>query len=415
MRAPVDCSGTVNTPRPARRATLRAVSRAPGLAALALWAAGCGSGAAGPDGHFYDGEGPDLDAAGYAFSGPPVTLPSAPPQIATQGGPTYPDATVISVSWRGDPNAPAVDRFLQRWVGSALYLRTLREYGVQSARFGGAYQLATPPCTAPCAVPYDPSTGADGVVDLIHRAVRAGELPAPSPRVVYHVTLPPGITALGGCDLQYAYHNWTSDLGGYAYAVNYVCATDELSDVDVLTINASHEVAEVVTDPLVGGSTAFALRWDSNGGGEVCDYCGWWYVTDGGFKIQRVWSNEAAAAGFDPCVPYGPGFPSNGTFGVAPTSASPVHVRPGGSAALEIRAYASGGYAGPLQVSARATVQGVTVTPDREVTLAPGASATFTVSADGTAAAGESAVELYAYPPPHVTFYSVWPVHLVVP
>ncbi|MBS2016296.1 MAG: hypothetical protein JST00_25660 [Deltaproteobacteria bacterium] len=86
-----------------------------------------------------------------------------------------------------------------------------------------------------------------------------------------------------------------------------------------LTGTASHEVLESTTNPFpaergfafAGGSTISGFGF---AGLEPVDPCGLvnasahWTV-EGGFVLQRAWSNRAAAAGADPCVPSRPGMP----------------------------------------------------------------------------------------------------------
>ncbi len=54
---------------------------------------------------------------------------------------------------------------------------------------------------------------------------------------------------------------------------------------DSMTIIASHEVAEAITDPLGTG-------WYDGSGNEVGDRCSWQSYTFGPFTLQKVWSNS---------------------------------------------------------------------------------------------------------------------------
>jgi len=88
-----------------------------------------------------------------------------------------------------------------------------------------------------------------------------------------------------------------------------------LSGIDAVTAPISHEIVEAATDPF--GPTKPA--WDTPdaphaflpllvGGPEVADYCypfeaSYYVASDIGHAVARSWSNAAAAAGHDPCVP----------------------------------------------------------------------------------------------------------------
>ena len=90
-----------------------------------------------------------------------------------------------------------------------------------------------------------------------------------------------------------------------------------LATIDEVTVAASHEIIEMATDPMPQSAPAFSgpdvdhLVWGNvSGGDEVGDLCNY---AEGptsidvrrvdGFMVQRTWSNAAAEANRDPCVP----------------------------------------------------------------------------------------------------------------
>ncbi|CAN5903841.1 hypothetical protein BH11MYX4_BH11MYX4_33010 [soil metagenome] len=95
--------------------------------------------------------------------------------------------------------------------------------------------------------------------------------------------------------------------------------------LDAITKATSHELVEAVTDPFYYTKPAYAsadpdhAAWTLATVGEVGDMCelepqdG---VRLGSFLVQRSWSNAAAAAGHDPCVPAvaGPYFTASPTL-----------------------------------------------------------------------------------------------------
>jgi hypothetical protein len=101
-----------------------------------------------------------------------------------------------------------------------------------------------------------------------------------------------------------------------AYAVVPRCANfGGLMGIDAVTGGESHELVEAATDPFPNASPAWAqvdethLYWElALGGGEVGDMCAqdpeaFTQFSELPYVVQRIWSNKAALAGKDPCVP----------------------------------------------------------------------------------------------------------------
>lgn len=144
---------------------------------------------------------------------------------------------------------------------------------------------------------------------------------APRENTIFLVYLPPGVTLGDASVPQYcahdgkiaprAYHQ-TIDLGRpVPYAVLPRCG-----DENELTATASHELLEATTNP-DPAHRGFAFQQGSANMGftaagvEPVDPCGLitmdqHWTTANGFAAQRAWSNRAAAAGHDPCVPSRP-------------------------------------------------------------------------------------------------------------
>jgi hypothetical protein len=101
-----------------------------------------------------------------------------------------------------------------------------------------------------------------------------------------------------------------------AYAVIPQCSNfDGFSGIDAVTAGLSHELIEAATDPYPMDAPAYAgidpqhYYWSFALGGETGDMCAQSLSSFGpsaevgGYVVQRSWSNKAAAAGKDPCVP----------------------------------------------------------------------------------------------------------------
>jgi hypothetical protein len=123
------------------------------------------------------------------------------------------------------------------------------------------------------------------------------------------------------------------------------------SPIETATENASHEIAEAVTNPHVFsdlGLTGFDgahLGWQlfdatatTLGDDEIGDACERYddahFVgpADLPYSLQRLWSNQSAAAGHSPCVPES----TEPYFNLAPLALETLSVTPGGAMAPQM-------------------------------------------------------------------------------
>ena len=151
-------------------------------------------------------------------------------------------------------------------------------------------------------------------------------LPPPTLNTIYTVFYPEQTTVtLQGaqsCQAFGGYHNsyQLADGTPFAYAVIPRCPQFDpvLQGVDEVTGATSHELMEAATDPLPQTNTPSWGQLDPDHliwsflGAEIGDLCA--QNPDAFFKpqgfpydVQRIWSNKAAAASHDPCVPAAPG------------------------------------------------------------------------------------------------------------
>src|SRR5262249_3642797 len=113
----------------------------------------------------------------------------------------------------------------------------------------------------------------------------------------------------GGYHNSYSYPGNTGTGGSIpASTVQYSVVPRCDSSIDTTTVAASHEYIEAATDPEVGAGTAFYMQdqlWSLEGGevGDLCETGKNSSTTESGFTVQRIWSNKAAKASHDPCVP----------------------------------------------------------------------------------------------------------------
>jgi hypothetical protein len=252
----------------------------------------------------------------------PAPFP-APPQILNLGGTVLSSPLFVPIFFSNDDMqfVAQLEAFYAA-IGDSSYWQTIgADYGVGPA-------TAFAPIVLDQAAPsnIDDGSPTSGLEGLLATAISEGAVPPPAPGTLYCLNFPSTttitegqLTSCGGFNGFGGYH---SDMvlqdGTYvSYAVMPHCSGNGFSDIDNMTSSASHELIEATTDALPSLSPAWSTLdeedtfWeDASGGAEVADMCqanlqAYLQITLGGtsYVVQRVWSNSAAAAGHDPCVP----------------------------------------------------------------------------------------------------------------
>ena len=237
------------------------------------------------------------------------------PRVVTYGGPVLTHPKVLPIVFAGDPFANDI-RVFTSTLGQTAYWNTIAsEYGVGPLTGEAAVVVPeTPPA----------SIANDQIPAWLSSKMTAGVLPMPDGSTIYAIFYPSGtIITSGGaaqsCVANYGYHDEGTAPNGAAYpfAVLPRCHNAWQSDLANLTNATSHEYLEASTDPLTETAKAYYdvdpdhYAWAVLAGGpaEIGDMCtvviGADYYGPPGFPyvVQRMWSNAAAAAGHDPCVP----------------------------------------------------------------------------------------------------------------
>lgn len=246
---------------------------------------------------------------------PEDTYPAPHPPLPTLksfGGPVITDMKMITVTFAGDPNRDAFRQFDDSVVASTWWTAVASEYGIHAGT-GGTYVELDDTISGKTI-----DNDAD-LIPLLQQAVTAGKLPTPDANTLYAIYLPKTtkITIIGATSCQDfgAYHDYArftvngqTVLG--AFAVMPQCGTG------VPTVSSSHEFIEAVTDPhpftVPTPPDPFSLyvyndAWFGIGGGEIADLCeGYASYTLNNQKLARAWSNKAALASQNPCVPSDP-------------------------------------------------------------------------------------------------------------
>jgi hypothetical protein len=259
--------------------------------------------------------GASSDASGDADAASPFVL--ALPQVETRGAAVLAHPRIVPILYASDPMAAQIGQFLSALASSSYWGQATGEYGVGALSVAPTVVLPDPP----------PGTISDKEIQaLIASGIAAdgGSWPAPSAGTIYayfpsdpvNVTMEgSGGATLVSCTNFGGYHSYV-DLGHGSSAEYSVVARCSdylgLGGIDFVTMAATHEFAEASTDPTGGGYATVDLAgsgWAiTAGGAEVGDLCKLdpsapITPSDVGFLVQRIWSNAAAAAGHDPCMP----------------------------------------------------------------------------------------------------------------
>jgi len=314
------------------------------VAALAsvLAAAGCGPGASGadPDGVAAVGTGDDAGAspAATADAGGDQATPAAYPAVApdapsvvSAGGAVLAAPRIVPVFFPGETDEATFIDLITRYVASPVWTAAVSEYGVGAATVAPAVHVTD-------ALPASLTSGQLGAWIAAHLDGSHPDWGSNDDAViassVYLLYPPSGVTlyapgedptdpsAVTLCSRTWDLFGWhwqTTPAPGPAPAIAYGvvgrCAAGGTPLLEGMTATTTHELVEAVTDPLFVTAPAWSsvdashLIWmELTGGGELGDLCAFDsadLVTPPGLGhvVQRTWSNAAAAAGHDPCVP----------------------------------------------------------------------------------------------------------------
>jgi hypothetical protein len=246
----------------------------------------------------------------------------APPQVVNLGGVVLATPKVQLIAYASDSFASQVDAFITEFGATNEWAEQTSEYGV-----GPFTKLPT--ILLPGAPPasFDDNTGNVTPFEQMIASNVTGTNPAWAPEdgnTMYIFLLPLGTNISSGgncCSSFLGYHfeaPFTAPATGSApYAVVCHCAAqqgDMFTPLEFVTTTVSHEMVESATDPFPNSNTAFGQTddndaiWSLASGGEIGDMCE--FNTDSNYlppgstyMIQRSWSNAAAKAGKNPCVP----------------------------------------------------------------------------------------------------------------
>jgi hypothetical protein len=344
-------------------------------------------------------------AAVVAAGGPAACDSSGPgaaprpfPQVPTLDGAVLAPLEIVTIAAAGDGSASSFFDYSQKLGGSVWWSRIAPEYHLGKAT--AVASLRGPAITGATMTDHD-------VFTYIENAIADGG-PARDGHTLFLLYLPAGVTVVEvgqpntNCNSFGGYHARFGTLGDNL-AVIQRCA----DDVNAMIV-ASHEVLESATDPDGRGYALPGIGrrpwqepiWnavDLRGDVELADLCegSFWVETAGVF--QRIWSNRAAAAGGDPCVP-ALGEPYFNTSVAQDWYTIPI----GQTASIPITGWSTGSI-GSWGVTAEVegSVPGFSAIAQPN-SIGAGDSVTLTVTAPANAASNDFAVILLESTPPPV-------------
>jgi hypothetical protein len=245
------------------------------------------------------------------------------PQVPNPAGHTMKSPRLVTITASND--APSVDgtdtaaslqAFSDAVPTSAVWSAVASEYGVGT--LSSAVHVTGPSMTGGFTVAQ--------IQAYVGSVIAADAGPvAPDGNTIYLLYLPVGASYSETTDCGYhaSYPNKATTMGDQI-ATGMRCPpnADQETQLGQLTRLASHEIVEAATDPKDEGynlGQTTAVPWDASvwqgwvadmGHVELADLCEGTRTfeaadggPDGGWELQRMWSNAAAAAGGDPCVP----------------------------------------------------------------------------------------------------------------
>lgn len=227
-----------------------------------------------------------------------AAAPTQAAQLIYNNGPLITEAQVFTIFWGSAWQDASLTGLIDQLNGFFDYILTsslmdqLAEYSVSQYQIGYGQRVGTVTLTTP-----DVGNSVDDsdIQQMIQQQISGGNLPQSNPNLIYFVFLPSGVTVTqsgsASCDVFCGYHDAISNDIFYAVMPFPDCSgcSSGLSNFDALTVTASHELCEAITDPVPGEG------WYDNQNGEIGDICAWQTKNVGQYVIQKEWSNQAGS------------------------------------------------------------------------------------------------------------------------
>ncbi|MBC5805853.1 MAG: hypothetical protein DLM53_03640 [Candidatus Eremiobacter antarcticus] len=217
-------------------------------------------------------------------------------RLTYRGGPVIAAVDVFAIfwghAWLTSPQSglmASIEDFY-RFIVSSAVLRELNEYSaggttIATGTYAGSAVLETS----------HRRTVSDATLRKRLKAEIANNpaFPKPSANTLFMFHLPSGVTAVAGkarsCASFCGYHDAIRKdiLYGVLPSPDCTGCLNGMPVLDAITVAASHELCEAVTDPIPGQS------WYDDANGEIGDICAWQTKKIGAYTVQLEWSNKA--------------------------------------------------------------------------------------------------------------------------
>lgn len=243
----------------------------------------------------------------------PAPHPSAPIVVNDGAGQTMKAMKIIPVFFPHEPYQTQLADFVSTLGATDYWKSVTDEYGVGAASAGTPVVLLEDAATAITDDQIQAFITAHAGTDAAWGTPDANTLYV----LFYPSTTKITLGSDASCSTFGGYHSNTKLNGqNLAYAVIPRCSGfGAAKGVAAVTGPTSHELVEAATDPFPMDNPAFTsvstaqYAWAlALGGSEVSDLCAqsstaFFTPTPYAYRVQRSWSNLAAAASHDPCVP----------------------------------------------------------------------------------------------------------------
>jgi hypothetical protein len=215
--------------------------------------------------------------------------------LTYNNGPLISQCQVFTVFWGSAWSQAQLAPMVQELNGFFDYILTsslidqLSEYSVPQYKISHGKRIGTVTLTSPDVT----KTVDDSAIQkMIQDQISTKNFPASSPNILYFVFLPSEVTVTQGgsasCKVFCGYHDSIANNIFYAVMPFPSCSgcSSNFSTIEALTVTASHELCEAITDPIPGQG------WYDNQNGEIGDICAWKTKKIGQYTVQQEWSNS---------------------------------------------------------------------------------------------------------------------------
>jgi hypothetical protein len=350
----------------------------------------------------------EQDATGSAFPAFAKDIAKTAPQlILGNGGPVMKNGKLVTVTFDSDDpsNVATIQSFSDK-IGTSDYWRnSVGEYGVAGLQSDPSLHFTIASDDMP-RMTHGNTKGEDGsfhdvlgmldtdLVNFVSKKATTGAWTKPTDDTLYAIYVPksiplvtrisdtPGqLDRIPACDSFEGFHlekvrRGREEDSHFLYTIiDEACGA---GTIDETTDTASHELAEGATDPFASTDDTAALNgfnmlaWTvfNERQEEIGDACEWYpdanadLKGDFAFRVQGLWSNKAARAGKNPCIPND----GSAYYNVVPLETENVDVVvppklsvtsstlgyhiPGGSRTINLGLYSDRDLGGPWKVSA---------------------------------------------------------------